>query len=152
MLWKYCTQYCSKFGKQQWPQDWKKSVLIPISKKGNAKDCSNYCTIALISNASNVHNSPSQGSAIHELWTFTCSSWFLKRQRNRSSNCQHLLDHQKSKRVPEKHLFLLDVYAKAFVHVDHNKLWKIHAFELWCWRRLLRVPWTTRRSNQSILK
>ena len=30
--------------------------------------------------------------------------------------------------------------------------WRIHAFELWCWRRLLRVPWTTRRSNQSILK
>ena len=34
---------------QQWPQDWKKSVFIPIAKKGNAKECSNYCTIALIS-------------------------------------------------------------------------------------------------------
>ena len=33
---------------QQWPQDWKKSVFIPISKKGNPKECSNYCTIALI--------------------------------------------------------------------------------------------------------
>ena len=33
---------------QQWPQDWKRSVFIPISKKGNAKGCSNYCTIALI--------------------------------------------------------------------------------------------------------
>ena len=39
---------------QQWPQDWKMSVSIPISKKGNAKECSNYCTIALISQASNV--------------------------------------------------------------------------------------------------
>ena len=39
---------------QQWPQDWKRSVFIPISKKGNAKECSNYCTIALISHASNV--------------------------------------------------------------------------------------------------
>ena len=37
---------------QQWPQDWKKSVFIPIPKKGNAKECSNYCTIALISHAS----------------------------------------------------------------------------------------------------
>ena len=37
---------------QQWPQDWKRSVFIPISKKGNAKECSNYCTIALISHAS----------------------------------------------------------------------------------------------------
>ena len=39
---------------QQWPQDWKRSVFIPISKKGNAKECSNYCTIALISRASEV--------------------------------------------------------------------------------------------------
>ena len=38
---------------QQWPQDWKKSVLIPIPKKGNAKEWSNYCTVALISHASN---------------------------------------------------------------------------------------------------
>ena len=36
---------------QQWPQDWKMSVFIPIPKKGNAKECSNYCTIALISHA-----------------------------------------------------------------------------------------------------
>ena len=39
---------------QQWPQDWKKSVFIPIPKKGNAKECSNYRTIALISHASKV--------------------------------------------------------------------------------------------------
>ena len=39
---------------QQWPQDWKRSVFIPISKKGNAKECSNYCTIALISQASKL--------------------------------------------------------------------------------------------------
>ena len=37
---------------QQWPQDWKRSVFIPIPKKDNAKECSNYCTIALISHAS----------------------------------------------------------------------------------------------------
>ena len=39
---------------QHWPQDWKRSVSIPISKKGNVKQCSNYCTIALISHASKV--------------------------------------------------------------------------------------------------
>ena len=39
---------------QQWPQDWKRSVFIPIPKKGDAKECSNYCTIALISHASKV--------------------------------------------------------------------------------------------------
>ena len=44
---------CQKIWKtQQWPQDWKRSVFIPIPKKDNAKVCSNYCTIALISHAS----------------------------------------------------------------------------------------------------
>ena len=39
---------------QQWPQDWKRSVFIPIPKKGNAKECSNYCTLAFISHTSKV--------------------------------------------------------------------------------------------------
>ena len=39
---------------QQWPQDWKRSVFIPVSKKGKAKECSNYCTVVLISHASKV--------------------------------------------------------------------------------------------------
>ena len=39
---------------QQWPQDWKRSVFNPVPKQGNAKQCSNYCTIALISHASKV--------------------------------------------------------------------------------------------------
>ena len=52
---------------QQWPQDWKRSVFIPIPKKGNAKECSNYRTIVLISHASKVmQNSPSQASTVHE--------------------------------------------------------------------------------------
>ena len=54
---------------QQWPQDWKRSLFIPIPKKGNAKECSNYRTIAVISHASkviNAQNSPSQASAIRE--------------------------------------------------------------------------------------
>ena len=54
MLLKCCTQYSSKFGKQQWPQDWKRSVFTPILKKGNAKECSNYHKIVLISHVSKV--------------------------------------------------------------------------------------------------
>ena len=46
-----CQQTCKT---QQWPQDWKRSVFIPVPKKGNAKECSNYCTVALISHASKV--------------------------------------------------------------------------------------------------
>ena len=50
-----CCSICHKIWKtQQWPQAWKKSVFITIPKKGNAKECSNYCTIALISHASKV--------------------------------------------------------------------------------------------------
>ena len=46
---------CQQIGKtQQWPQDWKRSVFIPIPKKGNAKECSNYCTIVTISHSSKV--------------------------------------------------------------------------------------------------
>ena len=52
MLLKCCTRYASKT--QQWPQDWKMSVLIPIPKKGNVKECSKYHTTALISHASKV--------------------------------------------------------------------------------------------------
>ena len=81
MLWKCCTQYASKLGKQQWPQDWKRSVFIPIPRKGNAKECSNYHTITLISHASKVmlkilQASKLKASAICEPWTSRCSSWF----------------------------------------------------------------------------
>ena len=49
----------------------------------------------------------------------------LKRQMNQRSNCQHLLDHQKSKRVPKKIYFCFIDYAKALDCVDHHKQWKI---------------------------
>ena len=49
-----CSIYQQVWKAQQWPQDWKRSIFIPIPKKGNAKECSNYRTIALISQASKV--------------------------------------------------------------------------------------------------
>ena len=58
----------------KWPQDWKRSVFIP--KKINAKECSNKCTIALISHTSKVMFKILQASAIHELRPSRCSSWF----------------------------------------------------------------------------
>ena len=94
---------------QQWPQDWKRSVFIPIPSKGKAKGCSNYCTNALVSDASKVMlkilQARLQQYVTHELPDVQAG--FRKRQRNQRSNSQHLLDLQKSKRVPEKHLFLL---------------------------------------------
>ena len=91
---------------QQWPWNWKRSVFILVPKKGNAKECSNYHTVALISHASKVMLKILQ-AWLQQLRTSRCSSWILKRQRNQRSNCQHLLDHQKSKRVPKKHQLLL---------------------------------------------
>ena len=73
MLWKFwhiADSICPQIWKtQQWSQDWERSVFNPIPKKGNAKECSNYRTIALISHASqsNAQNSPSQAS--NSMWT-----------------------------------------------------------------------------------
>ena len=74
---------------QQWPQDWKRSVFIPIPKKGNAKECSNYCTVALISHASKVMLKILQARLQQYM---NCElpdvqAGFQKRQRNQRSNC-----------------------------------------------------------------
>ena len=94
---------------KQWPQDWKKSVFIPIPKKGNAKEHSKYHTIALISQASKgmlkILQARLQQYVNRELPDIQAG--FRKGRGNQRSNCQHLLDHGKSKRTPEKHLFLL---------------------------------------------
>ena len=100
---------CQKIWKtQQWPQDWKRSAFIPIPKKGNAKECSNYCTISLISHTSKVMLKSLQvrlqQDFNHELPDVQAD---LEKERNQRSNCQHLLNHRKNKRVPEKHLLLL---------------------------------------------
>ena len=93
---------------QQWPRDWKRSVLIPIPKKGNAKECPNYYTITLVSHASKVMLKILQGrlqqNVNREVPDVQAG---FRKGRGIRSNCQHLLDHRKSKRVPEKHLLLL---------------------------------------------
>ena len=90
---------------QQWPQDWKRSVFIPIPKKGNAKEYSNDHTIVLISNSSKVMLKILQARLQQymncELEHPDVQAGFRKKQRNQRSNCQYLLDHRKSKRIPE---------------------------------------------------
>ena len=112
---------------RQWPQDWKRSVFIPIPKKGNAKEYSNCCTISLISHTSKVmvkilHDRFQQyvDQEIPDVW-----AEFRKGRGTMRSSCQHPLDHRKSKGIPEEQLLLLTDYAKAFDCVDHNKLRKI---------------------------
>ena len=94
---------------QQWPQDWKRSVFIPISKKGNAKECSNYCTIALTSHASKVMlknlQARLQQYMNRELPDVPAGFRKGRGTRDQIANIHWII--KKSKRVPEKHLFLL---------------------------------------------
>ena len=107
MLLKCCIQYDSR-KIRQWPQNWKRSILIPIPKKGNAKECSNYHPIALISHARKVMLKILQATLQQYM---NCElpdvQAGFRKDRNQRSTCQHLLDHRKGKRVPEKHLLLL---------------------------------------------
>ena len=127
MLLKYCTQYSSKFWKsQQWPRDWKRSVVIPVPKKSSAKECSNYWTTVLISHASKVMVKILQARLQWYVnWELPDVQVGFRRQRNQRSNCQHPLNHRKSKRIPENIYFCFIDKAKAFDCVDHKKLWKI---------------------------
>ena len=94
---------------QQWPQDWKKSVFIPIPKKGNAKECSNYCTIALISHVSKVMlkilQARLQQYMNHDFPDVQAGFRKGRGTRDQIENICCMIE--KSKRIPEKHLFLL---------------------------------------------
>ena len=94
---------------QQWPQDWKRSVFIPIPKKGNAKECSNYHTVALISHASKVTlqilQARLQQYVNRELPDVQAGFRKGRGTRDQITNICWII--KKSKRVPEKHLFLL---------------------------------------------
>ena len=91
---------------QQWLQDWERSVFIPITKKGNAKECSNYHTVALISHARKVKLKILQ-HRLEQYLNFQMYKLDLEKAEEQSSDCQHLSDHRKSKPIPEKHLLLL---------------------------------------------
>ena len=92
----------------QWPQDWKRSVFIPIPKKGNAKQCSNYHTIALISHTSEVMlkilQARLQQYVNHELPDVQAGFRKGRGTRDQIANIYWIME---KARVPEKHLFLL---------------------------------------------
>ena len=93
---------------QQPPQDWKRSVFVPMSKKGNAKECSNYHTIALISHVSKIMVKILQDSLQHymkrELPDTQAGFRKGRETRGQIANICWII---KKARVPEKHLFLL---------------------------------------------
>ena len=92
---------------QQWPQDWKRSVFIPIPMKGNTKEYSNCHTIALISHASKIKIKILQARLQQHMNQELTDVQAGFRKGRGTRNCQYPLDHSKSKRVPEKHLLLL---------------------------------------------
>ena len=126
---------------QQWPQDWRKSVLIPIPKKGNDKEYSSCCTIALISHTSKVMLKILQVHMNCELPNV--QEGFKKMQRNQRSNCQHPLDHWKSKRVPEKKtsisaLLTMPKPLTVWITINWEKFWK-----RWEYQTTWLVSWET---------
>ena len=110
----------------QRPLDWTWSVFIPIPKKGNAKECSNYCTIALISHASKVMlkilQVRLQQYVNHELPDVQAGFRKGRGTRNQIANICWIIKKQEG----QKNIYFCFIdYAKAFDCVDHNKLWKI---------------------------
>ena len=112
---------------QQWLQDWKKSVFIPIPKKGNAKECSNYHTIALISHASKLVLKILQARLYlyvnRELPDVQAGFRKGRGTRDQIANIHWIIE--KAREFQKNIYFCFINYAKAMDSVDHNKLWKI---------------------------
>ena len=115
---------------QQWPQDWKMPVFIPIPKKGNAKECSNYHTVALISHTSKVMLKILQARLgefkqymNHKLPDVQAGFRKDRGTRDQIANVCWIIE--KAREFQKNFYFWFIDYAKAFDCVDHNKLWKI---------------------------
>ena len=112
---------------QQWPHDWKRSVFILIPKKGNAKECSNYCIIALISHASKVMLKILQARLQQNVnWEIPdAQAEFRKARgiRGQIVNIRWIIE--KAIEFQKNIYFCFIDYAKAFDSVNHNKMWKI---------------------------
>ena len=112
---------------QQGPQDWKRSVFIPIPKKGDTKECSNCRTIALISHASKVMlkilQARFQQYVNRELPDVQAGFRKARRTRDQIANIHRII--KKAREFQKNIYFCFIDYAKAFDCVDHNKLQKI---------------------------
>ena len=107
---------------QQWPQDWKRSVFIPIPKKGNAKECSNYLTIALISQASKlmlkILHARLQQYVNHEFPDIQAGFRKGRGTRGQIANICWIMG--KAREFQKNIYFCFIGYAKAFDCVDHT--------------------------------
>ena len=112
---------------QQCPQEWKSSVFIPIPQKGNAKECSKYCTIALISHTSQVMlkilQARLQQYVNHELPDVQDGFRKGRGSRDQIANVSWII--KKARQFQKNIYFCFIDYAKAFDCVNYNKLWII---------------------------
>ena len=106
----------------QCPPDWKRSVFIPISNKGNAKECSNYRTISLISHASKVMLKILQSRLQYVNWKLPDVQARFRKGRDQIVIICWIIE--KAKEFQKNTYFCFINYAKAFDCVDHNYLWK----------------------------
>ena len=127
MLLKCCTQYANKFGKlSNCHRTGKKSVFIPVSKKGNAKECSNYHTIVLISHASKVMLKILQ-ARLQQYVNQKLSDVQAGFRKGRGTRDEIAKIHriiEKARECQKNIYFCFIDYAKGFDCVDHNTLWK----------------------------
>ena len=107
---------------QQWPKDWKRSVFIPIPKKGNAKECLDYHKIALISHASKAMLRL-QHYMNHEIPYVQARFRKGRGTRDQIANICWVIN--KAREYQKNIYFSIIDFAKAFDCVGHNKLWKI---------------------------
>ena len=125
MVLKVLHSICQQIWKiQPWSQDWKRSVCIPIPKKGDAKECSNYHTIALISHTSKITlkilQARLQQYMKHELPDVQAG--FRKGRGTRDQIANICWITEKAREFQKNIYFCFINYAKAFDCVDHNKL------------------------------
>ena len=136
MLWKCCIQYASKFGKLSSGHrtDWKRSAFIPIPKKGNAKECSNYCTIALISHASKITLKSLQArlQQYREPWTSKCSSCFRKSRgtRDQIANIRWIIEKAREFQNNISALLTMPKPLTVWITTNCGKFWKRWEYQI----------------------
>ena len=112
---------------QKWPQDWKRSVFIPITKKGNDKECSNYHTIVLISHFSKEMLKIPQ---VRLQEYMNCELPGVQAGFRKGRGTRDQIDNicwiiKKARKFQKNIYFCFIDYVKAFDYVDQHKLWKI---------------------------
>ena len=143
-----------------WSMKWLRQIMFKVP----------YNCAHLMCQQGYSQNLSNEDSWVHELKTSRCTKWVFKRQRNQRSNCQHSLDHRKSKRISEKNIYFCFIdYTKAFDCVNHNsgkflKRWEyqttlpasckcmqVRKQENWIWNTRLVQNWESSMSGLCII-